>query len=214
MADSKGMLISYIGTQLLTRVPFSHAQLAEILSDEGQVFSLRQVRSWVSGQTLALRPTLAVTGHNRKQFGFLDLVSFVMGKRLVGSLPTPGVNTFLNEWRNEKFLSKPLEEKLGGYFVLTVDPTDTEELDVDFFGKAKEEEFWAALVSTAGKARKCAGLDMQTVFMEALRRLACWLDGMPFPRNGVTRESHDAWVKAFEVAGNVRKQIDELELTK
>ena len=133
--------------------------------------SHRALQSWVSGQTLKIRPSCGP-----RRFGLLSQFKFGIAIRLLrAKLPTKAIQIFLDHLADADFIP-PVNfgEKMQGRFILTEDPTGPDHLRIFFYAEQDSEGFWIAIKVLTESPIRFTTIKLDEVLREALDRIAAW----------------------------------------
>ena len=206
-------LLGYVALQIMLKCTrLNKTQIAEILSDQNEPVSPRTVHAWTTGQTLSIAPTLKVEGQSRKEYGFDDLLSFLLAKILLrgfGSIPIPakGVQTFIANWQNPEFLRGiDFAAKISGSILLTPSAEDAQELEVLFFADTGRLRVSVTAFVTA--RRPYFVIRLGPVIDELIHRLYRWVEGQPFEKKRLTAPEMNAAIRS---AAHIKREIEKAE---
>jgi hypothetical protein len=133
--------------------------------------SQRALQSWVSGQTLRIRPSCGP-----RRFGLLSQFKFGIAIRLLkAKLPTKAIQTFLDYFADADFIpTVNFAEKMQGRFILTEDPTSPDHLRMFFYPEQDAERFWIAIKVLTESPIRFITIRPDDVLREVQGRIAAW----------------------------------------
>jgi hypothetical protein len=169
---------------------FSLAEVAAIL--DGKI-PFRTLQSYVSGQTLRVKPSYGRGRRRCEKYGLLPITKFVAGSHsLKAGLPSQGIQTFLDRFADSDFLPQTFAEKMSGRFLLCEDPSDRDHLQIWFF--KDEEKFWSAVQILADKTPlRFVTIHFGSILAEVISRIQAWDER----RQYVVKSVGDEYAKAL-----------------
>ena len=199
----------YVAAQLMGRFRFSLHEVAEILNDTKETVSYATVRSWSSGKTLTIKPTMKVRGFSRPCWGLLDLQKFVLAKSLLRHswLPAKEIDSFLAKWTSRDFLpSVTFQQKMEGEILIVANPEDPGKSPVVLFfhkGSRKYDETFTMLMK---QRQRFFCVNFGSVYLETMKRLFAWVNGETY----VEVEAGERAKRALAEVISLKNQIDSI----
>jgi hypothetical protein len=140
---------------------------------EGKI-TFRTLQSWVTGQTLRIKPSRGRGKRRGGKYGLMSQLKFGAAAHLLKTgLPTVGVQTFLDRFADSDFLPQTFAEKMSGRFLLCEDPSNRADLQIWFF--QDEEKFWTAVQILIDKTPlRFATMHFGSILTEVVSRIKAW----------------------------------------
>jgi hypothetical protein len=209
--DATSELARYVAASLMSRFRFSLHEIAEILNDTKETVSYATVRSWSSGKTLTIKPTMKVRGFARPCWGLLDLQNFVIAKRLLrhSGLPAKGIDRFLTKWASGKFLpSVPFHEKMEGSIILVADQQDASKIEIFFYPKGSNK-YDEAFKILAKSEQRFFPVSLESAYRETIARLFSWVNGEIYVEVSAGEKARRALAEVI----SLKNQVDSIPVS-
>jgi hypothetical protein len=202
----------YLAMKLLDRYRFNLHEIAHILSDKNHPIPYTTLRAWTTGKTLSLSPSMRVDGFTRPQWGFPDLVKFMIAKQLLGggfgrgSFRASAVQQVIDLIQNGKLFDGLVDYVKYTTILVFSSPNDPQELQIKLFKDDDHTTFSATIESVIKTHSTFNLISIESTLDQLMHRLMLWVDGETYDPNPAG--AAERLKEAFRSAAFLRAEVE------